>query len=240
MYPLYLLFSKYRKEVQGKALDVFGLLTSLNEDSFLNFIIDLCKEYTSKSEVFKIKIIQTKRSFSPICEGNHWRRDCLNRKFKNKNGNVRYVATNDGAESDNEIHQDHFANVCIKTDRLNEGSECLPATFLGKEKTERDNDHMVSDLDSFVSISYKRRSNVKSIGSMIPMEEKSTETKHNYTTKIASYALKMFCNLLTVSCIVSYFWICINIYSGRYIYNSVKGGNVEKCLQNWNKAQAIT
>lgn len=79
MYLLYLLFSKCPKEVQDKVLDVFGLLTSIDEDSFRNFIIDLYEEYISKSKAFETKIIKIKKPFCPICEGNHWKCDCPNR-----------------------------------------------------------------------------------------------------------------------------------------------------------------
>ena len=133
-YSLYLLFSKCPKEVQEKLLDVFGLLTTLDEDAFRNLAIDLCEEYTNKSKAFKTKLIKSKRPSCPICKGNHWKRDCPKYKFKNKGRKTGYATANNEDESQSKIHEDHLAKVCIKDDRSNAGPDCLLATFLAKER----------------------------------------------------------------------------------------------------------
>lgn len=44
------------------------------------------------------------------------------------------MTANAEAKSDSEIHEVHFAKVCIKDGHSNTGPEWLLATFLAKEK----------------------------------------------------------------------------------------------------------
>ena len=77
------------------------------------------------------------------------------------------MTANAETKSDSEIHEVHFAKVCIKDGHSNTGPECLLVTFLAKEKkkTDKENDiwyidggataHLISDLDSFIDILQK-------------------------------------------------------------------------------------
>ena len=188
---------------------MFGLLTVLDEDTFRNFVIDLVDESMSKPKAYKAAINKTKRQSCPICKGNHWKRDCPKQEFKNKGQKVGYVTTNEKIESESDLHEDHFANLCINEGESNDGPKCLLATYLSKDKSTKNEediwyidsgatDHMISDLDSFVDISHERGPNVKGIGGMIPIEGKGTVEKYGYTITDASYAPKMPCNLLSV------------------------------------------